>query len=648
MSAQLTVLCGELPGAGGGLPTAAALAVTLAGEPGERGAVLLIDASGDSGRGPTMLASAAARDLERTMRGAGFEAAARGRVAWASLGATEREPERIGECVDAAGAVRAVLIVLPVEIWPALLARDAVRVDAVLLRASLPAQRALAALAVRELRAGGLRVRIAACGPGRVGTRRALAGVDPGGEAARRSARLARGLLGPAAGIGSRPVARRRAAEEGQALPMVLGAAFLLILCALALAALGGAASGKARAQRTADLAALSAARSMRDDFASLFAPPRLGDGSLNPAHLSPASYLARARAAAIEAAGRNGSVPSRVAVGFPGERSFAPLRVRVAITAGVLGDRGTTRVHAVAEAVPPSAATDASQGSATADGGGYGGPLAYRGGEPMRPDVAAAFDRLASAARADGIPILVTSGYRSDAEQAALFAANPDPRWVAPPGRSLHRCATELDLGPPAAYSWLAANAPRFGFVRRYSWEAWHFGYDAGAPPCSAAGNRTGKGDGRVSGGGLPAFVPPRFRAALALAADRWNVSASLLAAQLMAESNFNPYAVSPAGAEGIAQFMPATALAYGLRDPFDAAAAIDAQAHLMADLLDRFDGAVPLALAGYNAGPAAVAACSCVPSYPETQAYVARIMGLMNGAGAIIAPALDIRLVR
>ncbi len=112
------------------------------------------------------------------------------------------------------------------------------------------------------------------------------------------------------------------------------------------------------------------------------------------------------------------------------------------------------------------------------------------------------------------------------------------------------------------------------------------------------------------------------------------------------MAESNFNPFAVSPAGAQGIAQFMPPTAAAYGLDDPFDAARAIDAQAHLMSDLLGQF-GAVELALAAYNAGPAPVEACDCVPSIPETQAYVAHILGLMHGAGAPVEPALEVRLV-
>ena len=94
-----------------------------------------------------------------------------------------------------------------------------------------------------------------------------------------------------------------------------------------------------------------------------------------------------------------------------------------------------------------------------------------------MRPDVAVAFDRMAAAARAEaGLTLLVTSGYCSDGEQARLFAAHPDPKWVAPPGQSLHRYGTELDLGPPAAYAWLAANAGRFSFLKRYACERWRF----------------------------------------------------------------------------------------------------------------------------------------------------------------------------
>jgi soluble lytic murein transglycosylase-like protein len=140
---------------------------------------------------------------------------------------------------------------------------------------------------------------------------------------------------------------------------------------------------------------------------------------------------------------------------------------------------------------------------------------------------------------------------------------------------------------------------------------------------------------------------VPAAFAPAIARAAQRWNVSGTLLAAQLYAESNFNPFAVSGAGAQGIAQFMPGTAAAIGLRDPFDAERSIDAQAHLMRDLLRRFP-AVPLALAAYNAGPTPVAACGCVPANGETPGYVARILGLMAGAGASSTAVLEVRLVR
>ena len=74
-------------------------------------------------------------------------------------------------------------------------------------------------------------------------------------------------------------------------------------------------------------------------------------------------------------------------------------------------------------------------------------------------------------------------------------------------------------------------------------------------------------------------------------------------------------------------------------------------AQAHLMHDLLAQL-GSVPLALAAYNAGPGRVRACMCVPPIPETQGYVARILGLLNGAGdqaGLLGTAgLEVRLVR
>jgi hypothetical protein len=427
---------------------------------------------------------------------------------------------------------------------------------------------------------------------------------------------------------------------------LAVGGSFALIAAALALVAIAGAVTGKGRVQRAADLVAISAARSMRDDLPRLLSPPTLPNGLPNPAHIGKATYLLRARLAAAAAGRANGVAATRLRVAFPDLLAFAPVRVRAVVLADLADSPGRVEASAEAEAAAPPGSAPALP--AIASGGGYSGPLEYRQGEGMRPDVAAAFDRMASAATAAGLALTVNSGFRSDAEQAALFAANPDPRWVAPPGHSLHRCATELDLGPDSAYSWLAANASRFGFVQRYSWEAWHYGYDRPPGPCSAAGNSVAPaGDGIVAGaGGLPSFVPARFRAPLMAAAARWDVSAALLAAQLMAESNFDPFASSPAGAQGIAQFIPSTAAAYGLDDPFDPVAAIDAQAHLMSDLLRRF-GSPQLALAAYNAGPGAVGDCGCVPAIPETQAYVSRILALLGGSGALLMPAFEVRLV-
>src|SRR5580765_474202 len=123
-----------------------------------------------------------------------------------------------------------------------------------------------------------------------------------------------------------------RSRETGQALPLALGGALALIAVALALVAIAGAVTGKGRVQRAADLTAISAARSMRDDLPRLLAPSRLPDGSPNPRLLNKVAYLARARAAALEAARRNGVAADRVRVSFPDLASFAPVRARAII----------------------------------------------------------------------------------------------------------------------------------------------------------------------------------------------------------------------------------------------------------------------------------------------------------------------------
>jgi hypothetical protein len=651
---------------GGRLGVAAAVAVEAAIRDGSP-TLLAEVAPSARRRAATLLSAPPARRLEQSLRAAGQHCSARGHLCHLALEAAD-EPLDALAAASRIGGPEIVVACLPPSLWGPALELPELGVRGGCLLVELPRERSLAALAVHELARRGRRARVASTAPPPLAARRALAGIRPGGRASARAGRIARALLGAgsrkeSASQGEGP--GERESERGQALPAVLGAGAILVMAALLLAAIGGAVTGKGRVQRAADLAAVSAVRSMRDDTPRLLAPPTLPGGARNPRHLPLSAYLDRARGAANQAARQNGVEPERLRVDFPDAGAQPPLsarvRVRAEIDTALLpggdrleesdGEAIPVEASAVAEATPPGGAWSGMP--AEASGGGYSGPLVYRNGEGMRPDVAAAFDQMAAAARRAGVALVVVSGYRSDAEQAELFARHPDPHWVAPPGHSLHRCATELDLGPASAYSWLATNAPRFGFVRRYSWEAWHFGYDAGPPPCSQAGDSIasagGLGGGHEGSGppGLPSFVPAPYRAPILQSAGRWNVSPGLLAAQLMAESGFNPRAVSPAGAQGIAQFMPGTAASYGLRDPFDPVAAIDAQAYLMSDLLRGFRS-VPLALAAYNAGSGAVGACSCVPDYPETRAYVARVLALADGAGVMLAPPLEVRLVR
>ena len=436
------------------------------------------------------------------------------------------------------------------------------------------------------------------------------------------------------------------ASERGQTTILIVGALFGLLLGAFILGAVAKGVGQRSEAQRTADLAALAGARVMLDAYPRLFEPAVI-EGRANPTHLERGAYLALARDAAIDVAGRNGDLIAEIA--FPNGDEIGPTRITVTIRRTVTVKPGrasaSAPVEATAEAELVPETLTLGPGAA---GGEYRGPLAVRQGQRMRPDVAMAFERMAAAASADGVQLIINSAYRSDAEQAVLWAAHPDPKWVAPPGTSLHRNGTELDLGPPSAYAWLDAHGGAFHFVQRYSWEDWHWGYTLSAASSGRTGADGAVADHAAGHPSVPGFVPAQYADVIATAAQRYSVSAILLSAQIYAESGFNPNAVSGAGAQGIAQFMPGTAAGMGLANPFDPEAAIDAQARLMRDLLAQFSS-VPLALAAYNAGPARVSPCMCVPAIAETQAYVTQILGLMNGAGDVSAGAgLSIRLVK
>ena len=141
------------------------------------------------------------------------------------------------------------------------------------------------------------------------------------------------------------------------------------------------------------------------------------------------------------------------------------------------------------------------------------------------------------------------------------------------------------------------------------------------------------------------PGAIPAQYETLIQKAAQTCpGITAPLLAAQLEAESGWNPRAISPVGAQGLAQFMPGTWLSEGvdgdgdgIRDPFNPADAIASQASFMCKLLAAVTAdqgltgdPIDLALAAYNAGLGAVQQHHGIALYPETQAYVTRIRAL------------------
>jgi soluble lytic murein transglycosylase-like protein len=109
--------------------------------------------------------------------------------------------------------------------------------------------------------------------------------------------------------------------------------------------------------------------------------------------------------------------------------------------------------------------------------------------------------------------------------------------------------------------------------------------------------------------------------------AALDFGVDQAIVRAVIHAESAFEPHAISAAGAQGLMQLMPATAVRFGVRDAFDAAQNIRGGVQYLAWLLRRFNGNLDEALAGYNAGENAVGRYNDVPPYPQTQYYVSRV---------------------
>ncbi|MFN2361560.1 MAG: lytic transglycosylase domain-containing protein [Marinobacter sp.] len=122
------------------------------------------------------------------------------------------------------------------------------------------------------------------------------------------------------------------------------------------------------------------------------------------------------------------------------------------------------------------------------------------------------------------------------------------------------------------------------------------------------------------------PLYLKP-YRKEIRFAANEFEVDPALVRAVIHAESAFNAKALSPKGAQGLMQLMPATARELGVRNAMAAPENIRGGVNYLARMLRRFDGDIKLATAAYNAGPGAVGRHGGIPPYAETRAYVERV---------------------
>ena len=299
----------------------------------------------------------------------------------------------------------------------------------------------------------------------------------------------------------------------------------------------------------------------------------------------------------------------------------------------------------AEAELAPPGTAA----GDGAANAGEYRGPVRASPGQ-------ADASRRRAGLRPHGAPPRAPTASRCSSPRPS--APTPSRRGCSPPTPTRsgsRRRGSRCTASAPSSTS--GRRAPTAGWrptpgastsVQRYSWEAWHFGFTLNAGSSSVGYAKRGR---RRVVRALPAFVPARFAPAIARAAQRWSVSGALLAAQLYEESQLQPVRAVDgrrAGDRAVhardgGRLRPGRSVRRRPRDR--RAGAPDARP---AARLRRG----PARAGRLQRRPrAASRACGCVPPIPETQAYVADILGLLHGAGdpnGEGAGALEVRLVR
>jgi soluble lytic murein transglycosylase-like protein len=216
------------------------------------------------------------------------------------------------------------------------------------------------------------------------------------------------------------------------------------------------------------------------------------------------------------------------------------------------------------------------------------------------------------------------------------LWAQAPPPAPAAKSGIELQRESVRKQMqsavkqgGAPATpgsfftYSWtptpLAAVAPP----------------DPAAPaPASPTPTPTAAADAAVKSvtAACDPIAVPLLDPIVKKASQDHGVESALLRAVIEQESAFRPCAVSPKGAQGLMQLMPATAAEFQVTDPFDPEQSVQAGTRLLKQLLEKYKGNLSLVLSAYNAGPARVDKDGGIPDVPETQEYVRRILAKLG----------------
>lgn len=178
---------------------------------------------------------------------------------------------------------------------------------------------------------------------------------------------------------------------------------------------------------------------------------------------------------------------------------------------------------------------------------------------------------------------------------------------------------ALDADPGPGIGSSWLASTPPAMAPSTSSRW------FDEPPPPIGSSTRRADRWRGWERGARTE---PTAYDRLIREAAERHRLEYALVKAMIQAESDFDPRAVSPKGACGLMQLMPATARRHGVRNVFLPRENVEGGCRYLRWLLDRYDGNVSLAVAAYNAGEARVDAAGGVPRIAETREYLDRVL--------------------